>query len=81
MKNLFNVGAKYNAAQNISRLALANNHAPLFYKGLVYEGFEKDGNGLIEHVFTYEGEKKWFDDDSINTGQSEDNSMVFGQIN
>ena len=80
MKNSFNVGAKYNAAQNISRLALANNHAPLFYQGLVYQGFEKMENGLIEHVFDYEGETKWFDDDTINNGQSEDNSMVFGEM-
>lgn len=75
MKNLFSIGAKYNASQNISRLLLSTGHTPLFYSGLIYEGFDAKTN---EHFFDYEGERKWFDDDLINTGKSEDNSMIFG---
>ena len=78
MKNLFDIGAKYNASQNISRLALSNGHTPLFYQGLVYINFNLETS---EHMFEYEGELKWFDDDYINNGKSEDNSMIFAEIN
>lgn len=77
MKNLFTVGAKYNASQNISRLSLSNGNTPLFYQGLIYLSFDSETS---EHLFKYEGETKWFDDDFINNGKSEDNSMVFSEI-
>lgn len=72
----FIVGNFYSCAQNISRLALSKGHAPIYYVGLKYLGFEKV-NGLIEHQFEYEGDSKFFDDENINTGKSEDNSLVF----
>jgi hypothetical protein len=78
MKNSFKLGAEYSASQNISRLSLSNNNIPLFYEGLIYLGFDSKTS---EHIFEYEGETKWFDDDFINNGKSEDNSMVFGEIN
>ncbi len=77
MHNSFTVGARYNASQNISRAALSKGHVPLFYQGLTYQGFNIETK---EHLFEYEGEKKWFDDEFINNGKSEDNSMVFGEI-
>lgn len=76
----FIVGQFYNCSQNISRLALTKGHTPLFYSGLKYLGFEKV-NGVIEHQFEYEGESKFFDDENINTGKSEDNSLVFSNDN
>lgn len=77
MENRFTVGRKYNASQNISRLALGNGNVPLFYQGLIYQGFDGQSG---EHCFSYEGELKYFDDEFINNGRSEDNSMVFGEI-
>lgn len=79
MKNTFEVGGIYSAAQNISRLALANGHVPLFYQGLVYTGFEvEEGTDNILHNFAYEGEIRSFDDDFINNGRAEDNGIVIG---
>lgn len=78
MKNQFTIGATYNAAQNISRLSLSNGNTPLFYQGLVYVGFD---SATFEHEFTYNGESKWFDDDFVNNGKSEDNSMIIAEVN
>lgn len=76
MTNSFTVGAKYNASQNLSRLALSKGCVPVFYQGLIYISFDAETS---EHLFIYEGEPKWFDDQFINNGKSEDNSMVFGK--
>ena len=76
MKNSFIIGAKYNASQNISRLSLAKGNVPLFYQGLVYKGFDPETS---EHLFEYQNETKWFDDDFINNGKVEDNSMIFSE--
>lgn len=77
MANTFTIGSKYNASQNTSQLSLGNGNTPLFYQGLTYQGFDADTN---EHCFDYEGELKWFDDEFINNGRSEDNSMIFAEI-
>lgn len=71
--NTFEVGQTYNAAQKISRFALSNGHAPLYYSGLIYIGYDTETK---EHMFDYEGETKWFDDEFINNKYSEDNSMT-----
>jgi hypothetical protein len=78
MRNTFIPGKSYNAAQNISRLALANNHTPLFYQGLVYVGSEST-EGDVEHEFTYEGKSQWFEDSFINNGKVEDNGWIFAE--
>ena len=72
-KNSFIIGAKYNASQNISRLALGNGHTPLFYEGLVYQGYNDETN---DYIFDYNGVTKWFDVDFVNNGKAEDNSIV-----
>jgi hypothetical protein len=77
MRNAFAIGIKYSASQKISRRALSEGHAPLFYQELTYLGFDVKTK---EHQFDFEGETKWFDDDCINNGKSEDNSMVFGRL-
>ena len=77
MVNIFIVGAKYNASQNISKKFLSEGHVPLFYQGLIYIKFDPIH---FEHQFEYEGETKWFDDDFINNGKSGDNSMVFAEV-
>ena len=77
MINLFTLGAKYNASQNISRLSLSNGNTPLFFQGLIYLSFDSETS---EHLFEYEGETKWFDDYFINNGKVEDNSMIFAEI-
>ena len=78
MKNTFNPDSRYAAAQNISRLALGNGHAPLYYENLIYIVSDYTTN---EHCFSYNGEAKWFDDDNINTGNSEDNSLIIAELN
>jgi hypothetical protein len=76
MKNTFFLETKYVASQNISRLALQKGYVPLFYQGLIYKGFDAETS---EHIFNYEGKTLWFDDDFINNGKSEDNSMIFAE--
>ena len=78
MKNKFERFERYNAAQNISIESLGVGHAPLYYKGLVYIEFNNDSK---EHLFMYNGEPKWFDDDFVNNGKSQDNSMLIVESN
>lgn len=80
LKNIFEKGAKYAAAQNISIKSLANGNAPLFYESLTYIGVDDEQNPN-EHIFDYHGEMKWFDDAFINNGKTGDNSMIFSILN
>lgn len=81
-KNLvFEKNIKYNAMQTMAISALKNNHCPLHYNGLIFQRTETDTNGVTEHLFTYEGEERWFDDAFINNGRTHDNSMIIIEAN
>lgn len=81
MKNTFTKGAIYNAMQTMSPSALANNHTPVNYIGLVYDSSCKDENDICEHQFMYEGKAVHFDDDFTNNGKLFDNSMIIVEVN
>ena len=75
MRNTFTPGAIYNAMQTLAPSALAKNHCPLHYIGLVFVSSHID-NGVTEHEFYYEGESRFFDDGFTNSGKSFDNSII-----
>lgn len=79
-KNKFEVGVKYSASQNLSRLALENGIKPTYFDSIIYVKSKIDMD-TIEHEFkNKEGVKIYLDDNFINNGKTEDNSLIVAKL-